>query len=287
MRKTVLYRCREDRVAICNTCAHRCEIRPGEVGRCGVRSNIGGDIIAEYYGIISRYDVKKGVSIGITDDEDLWFMVGTVGCNFRCPSCRFVDFSYGNLIDYKDKGYVDPGRLIEDAKLRGLKNIAFGFNEPFVEIEYVLDVFSLAKREKFKTALLTNGFFTIEALNLVAPYVDRYVVYIKAFTSHSFKLYTGVSWKSNVVFENISYMLRNNYRVDVATILVPGVNDSVFEIRSLARWILYNMGSDAVWHIFPFKPTMNMYVYPPMSKEKLIKALDIAVSEGLNRIYLH
>ncbi|MGB9807953.1 MAG: radical SAM protein [Thermosulfidibacteraceae bacterium] len=287
MKRAILFRCREDRAIHCFTCSFKCELRPGETGKCGVRSNIGGDLIQNYYGIISKVALKKGVSIGLTDDEGMWCVVGTVGCNFKCPSCRYGDFAYENLLDYRNREITLPDKLIEDMKIKGIKKVAFGFNEPFIQIEYVIDTLSIAKREGFETAILTNGFFTKDAFELVNPYVDRYVVYVKAFTSHSFKLYTGNTWRSDLVFENILVLKDRNCRFDIATILVSGVNDSVFEIRSVARWILFNLGSDFVWHIYPFKPTNRFFVYPPMSRDKILKALDIAVSEGLTRIYLH
>lgn len=287
MKRGVLYRVREDRTVSCGICAFKCEISLGDIGKCGVRKNLGGDLIVDCYGVITKSSIKKGLSIGISNIEGPWYLVGTCGCNFRCPSCRFSEFAYRDIIGYIGANFTEPAMLVDQVVFGGLNHIAFGFNEPFVQLEYVLDVFSVAKSKGIKTALLTNGFYTKEALNLILPHTDKFVIYLKAFSSHAMKLYTDVSWRSEVVLNNIIYLRDRGVDFEIATVLVPGVNNSLFEIRSMVRWIIYNLGKDVPWHLFPFKPTENMFMFTSQSKDVMLFALDIAIKEGLNKIYLH
>ena len=64
--------------------------------------------------------------------------------------------------------------------------VAWTYNEPTIWLEYVLDGAQVAHEHGLYTVMVTNGYITAEALDVVAPHIDAYRVDVKGFSD---KLY--------------------------------------------------------------------------------------------------
>ena len=80
----------------CDVCQWRCELAPGAVGHCGVRSHTGQTISADAHSLIS------GATIGPIEDHRLWhffpdaqvFSVGSFGTPLMLDSAAYADQPY-------------------------------------------------------------------------------------------------------------------------------------------------------------------------------------------------
>ena len=57
-------------------------------------------------------------------------------------------------------------------------------------------------------------------------------------------------------------------------------------IDKMCKWIVSNLGKDVVLHFSAFYPQYKMMNIERTSKEVLIKAKKIALSNGLKKVYL-
>ena len=99
-REALLYERGPDGSVVCNLCAHRCRIRPGLRGICGVRENRDGTLVTLVF--------DRVVSAGIDPIEkkpffhflpgSLAYSIATVGCNFHCLFCAHGDFSFSRKV---------------------------------------------------------------------------------------------------------------------------------------------------------------------------------------------
>lgn len=154
----------------CGICPKRCVLSPDQVGFCGARGNVDGEIVALNYGRIAA------IMLDPIEKKPLWrfhpgsyvLSVGSYGCNLRCPFCQNSGLSMewqdewveatGNYFSKYET--IMPRRLIDlalAAKEKGNIGIAYTYNEPIVGYEYVWDCSILARESGLKNILVTNG----------------------------------------------------------------------------------------------------------------------------------
>jgi len=81
-------------------------------------------------------------------------------------------------------------------------------------------------------------------------------------------------------------MKREGVHVEVTNLIIPGINDSLDEIRQLSIWMRDNIGKDSPLHFSRFFPHYKMVDRPPTPFETLFKAKKIAEEEGLQFVYI-
>jgi pyruvate formate lyase activating enzyme len=74
--------------------------------------------------------------------------------------------------------------------------------------------------------------------------------------------------------------------VEVTNLIIPTLNDKPEQIRQLAKWIKSNLGRETPLHFSGFYPRYKMRHLPPTSLNKLETARQIAMSEGLDYVYI-
>jgi len=81
----------------CTACARRCQIGEGQVGLCGVRGVVDGDLYLLNYGriITGHIDpIEKKPVIHYRPGSKI-FSIATTGCNWLCRYCQNYDISEG------------------------------------------------------------------------------------------------------------------------------------------------------------------------------------------------
>ena len=74
--------------------------------------------------------------------------------------------------------------------------------------------------------------------------------------------------------------------LEVTNLIIPTLNDKPEQIAELVRWIKANLGGDTPMHFSRFFPRYKMLHLPPTSAKSLDMAREIALSEGLNYVYI-
>src|SRR5512138_1078581 len=144
MREAVLYERLPGGKVRCHLCAHRCRLREGQRGICGVRESRGGLLYTLVYGraIAVHLDPIEKKPLFHFEPGSRTFSFATVGCNFRCRHCQNWEISqYGHL----HRGATLPGdelppaEIVAQARARGARSISYTYTEPTVFMEYALD----------------------------------------------------------------------------------------------------------------------------------------------------
>ena len=270
----------------CNLCNHRCKIKEGGRGICGVRENRGGKLYSLVYGkIIAEHidPIEKKPLFNFLPGSTA-FSIGTVGCNFRCKHCQNFDISqypheHGGAVKGHDR---TPEQIVAAAKAAGCETIAYTYNEPTIFYEFAYDTAVLAQKEGIKNVFVSNGYMSSEAAREIAPYLNAINIDLKAFTDKFYKKVCGA--RLNPVLETILLMKELDVWVEVTTLIIPGLNDGERELRNIARFVK-NVGTGIPWHVSQFYPTYKLVDRPSTPVATLRRAREIGMEEGLHYVY--
>ncbi len=284
LKEGVLFDRLDDKVR-CNICGHRCKIGEGKLGFCGTRRNINGKIYTTIYNTISSEAVdpieKKPLYHFLPGTRS--YSLGSIGCNFRCEHCQNWSISQVTLEEAYTKE-ITPEEAVENALRTGCKSISWTYNEPAIWHEYTYDSAVLAREAGLKTAYITNGYITPEALRRIAPYLDAYRVDIKSFSEDFYRKVCAA--RLAPVLESARLAKELRMHVETVTLVVPARNDSPEEITMLVRWVRDNLGVDTPMHFTRFYPMYKAEHISPTPVSTLEMAYDIAKKEGMRFVYL-
>jgi len=273
----------------CRVCEHFCTIHPGEVGKCGVRRNDEGTLYLIVYGNAIALNLdpveKKPLFHFLPGDEIL--SIGTYGCNFRCPFCQNWNISQQRDLDER-AGFLGrtatPEELVETCRHYGTRMIAYTYNEPTVFFEYTYDTARLAHEHSIRNVYVSNGFMSLEMLEMIEPYLDAINVDLKAFTEDFYR--EQCQARLEPVKRNIrTIALQTDIWIEVTTLLIPGLNDSEEELRAMATW-LAGVDPGIPWHVTAFHPDYRMVDRPSTPQAALARAYEIGKEAGLHYVYV-
>jgi pyruvate formate lyase activating enzyme len=286
MKEAMLYEKLDNAKVQCNLCNHRCSIKEGSYGICGVRQNRDGTLFSLVYEKIIAANVdpieKKPLFQFYPGSKA--YSIATVGCNFSCRHCQNADISQ---FTRERKGHivgdtVSPEDIVRDAERTGCKSIAYTYTEPTVFFELCLDTATLAHTKGIKNIFVSNGYMTPEALTMISPYLDGINIDLKAFTEKFYKEICGAHLEP--VLRTIRHARELGIWVEVTTLVIPTLNDGSSELTQIAEFIK-GVDRDIPWHISQFYPTYQMTQLSRTPVETLHVARDIGLQAGLHYVY--
>lgn len=250
----------------CLLCPHRCVIAKGKAGICRVRVNHNGRLVAMAYGKVTSlaldpiekkplHDFHRGSKI---------LSVGSFGCNFRCSFCQNWQISQQEA----------PWRLILPDELAaqavrelpfGNIGLAFTYNEPLINYEYVRDCARLAHRENLKNVLVTNGSINPEPLEALLPWIDAMNIDLKAWQPSFYRQICHGALEP--VLESIR-LSAGRCHLELTTLLIPGLNDAESDLEAMTAWIA-SIDPQIILHLTRHHPDYLMPEPQPISAERM------------------
>ena len=281
----MFWRAGEDHVLQCLLCPHNCIMGEGEVGRCGVRSNKKGELIADSYGLVSAIaldPIEKKPLRRFESGKNI-LSIGSYGCNLRCPFCQ----NHGISLEYKDRWEhhkkMSPAQVVamaEDTIARGNIGVAYTYNEPLVGYEFILDSAKEIHQLGMMNVLITNGFINPMPLRELMPYIDAMNIDLKCFSNEGYNKLGGNLEDVKKTIE----IAANHAHVEVTTLIIPGVNDSEEEIDELTSWIAI-INPDMPLHLSRFFPSYKVWDREPTPISTIYK-LEKVATKHLKHVFL-
>ncbi len=285
-REAMLYDTLDNQKVRCNLCAHRCLIKPGRPGVCQVRVNQEGTLVTRVYGRVIAHHIdpieKKPLFHFYPGSRAL--SVATPGCNFRCHFCQNADISQMVREHHLIMGEkATPAELVAIAERTNSRTIAYTYTEPTIFFEYAYDTARKASEAGLSNVFVTNGYETLEAIDMIAPYLDAANVDLKSFNDYFYRRVCGATLQP--VLDALRHIKQAGIWLEVTTLVIPTYNDSVGELRDIARFIAQELGAETPWHVSAFHPTYKLTDAPPTPERTLMQAREIGFEEGLQNVY--
>ena len=152
-------------------------------------------------------------------------------CATACPSeaLRLVgeSVSVDELV-----ARVERDRLFFDESGGG---VTFSGGEPLAQPEFLVHCLRACRQRELHTAIDTSGAAAAETLTAVAPHADLFLFDLKLLDTARHAALVGVP--SELVLENLRWLVANGNSVWVRVPLIPGVNDDDENVAALADFV--------------------------------------------------
>ena len=270
----------------CFLCRHRCRIQPEHLGICHARRNDNGELVSLVYGRAVALNPdpveKKPLFHFLPGTHSL--STGTPGCNFHCDFCQNSDISQflrespGRM----PTGWISPEEVIQTALDTGCSSLAFTYTEPTIFYEYAEDIGRLGMEHHLPSCFVSNGFMTPETVDAMKNWVQAINVDLKCFNPDTYRRVMGGSLDG--VLETLAQLHQSGIWLEITTLLVPGMNDSEEELRSLAEFIA-QLNPCIPWHVSRFFPHYKMQTPAVTPLATVLRAIQIGEETGLKFIY--
>lgn len=271
----------------CGVCAHRCLVRPGRFGICGVRENRDGQLVCLAYGAVvaSHLDPIEKKPLFHVAPGSTAYSIATAGCPFHCTFCQNWEIAQGPRLGLELASRpLAPAGVVAEATMLGAESIAYTYVEPTVFLEYALDTGRLARQAGLRNLFITDGYATPEAVALLGTVLDAANVDLKSFDDAFYRKLCG--GRLVHVLEAILAMRRAGIWLELTTLVIPGQNDDDGQLRALTRWIVDNLGPETPWHVSRFFPMHRMLDVPPTPSATLRRAAELGREAGLVHVYV-
>jgi len=283
--ESILYDKLDNEDVRCNVCNHRCKIAEDKFGFCLTRKNSNGKLYSCNYASISSKAIdpieKKPLYHFLPGS--LTYSLGGFGCNMRCLNCQNYIISQ-NTDEFDEAIKILPETAVKNAINSNCQSIAWTYNEPTMYLEYTLETALLSHENGLKNIYVSNGYMSEKALNLLIPKIDAFNIDLKSM-SNDFYL-NNCQATVDPILDNIKSIYKNNKHIEITNLLINNYNDSYELIKSLADFIVSELGKEVPIHFSRFFPYYKMADVPPTEIKKLELAKEIANEVGLEYVYL-
>ena len=251
---------REDAEARCSLCHHACRIPAGKAGRCGARLFDGERLASPWLGRFCSlavdpiekkplYHWRPGSSI---------LSLGSLGCTMRCPFCQNHSIAHPDEARAPHLSSLSIPALAAKTRELGLDSVAYTYNEPALQAEYIIEAAPVLRDNGIATVLVSNGMYSEALLADLIPVVDAANIDVKSFNA---KTYSRLGGSLDTVRRTVAALLEGGVHIECTTLVVPGVSDDPDEFAREVDW-LAALSPDIPLHLSRYRPAYK-YTAPP------------------------
>ena len=176
-------------------------------------------------------------SFGTVDGPGIRFVLFLQGCHLQCKYCHNRD-----TWDIKGGEYKSLEEIVE--KIKRYKNyitvsgggVTVTGGEPLLQVKFLIELFKRLKKEGIHTCIDTSGMVAItDDIKEVLKYTDLVLLDIKHIDEEKCKKLVGISNKRELEFAQ--YLSKNNIKIWIRQVLVPGYTDAEDDLLKLKKFI--------------------------------------------------
>ncbi len=234
-------------------------MRDGAIGICLGRKNIDGKLYSMTYGKISAIalDPMLKKPLHFYKSDKMVLSIGSYGCNMKCHFCQNSHIAKKKISDNDDITNLSVEKLlklaVDQKALNGNIGVAFTYNEPTINYEYILEASRSLKKAGLDTILITNGNINERPLRRLLPYIDAMNIDLKTYDEREYKRLGG---DLETVKKTIK--LANEYsHIEVTYLVYPRDLDIKRDFKSVVNF-LSEIDKKIPLHINRFFPSYKL-----------------------------
>jgi len=268
----------------CKLCPNGCVLSNNELSRCHARMPKNNKLYTLGYGklcVLVEDPLAKNPLFHVAPGANA-IGCATAGCNLTCSYCQNWEFSQTSPLKTRNIN-LTPAELVQKTMERKLKWITFSYTEPVVYYEYLIDTARIAHENGVKIAVATAGSICPEPLQELIKHTDAFSVTLKGYSEEFYQQVCGCKLKD--VHATIKTIAQSGVWLEIATLIVPGMNDAPEGIKSIARFIA-EINPKIPLHFLRFYPAYKLRNLQPTPLLTLERAHAIATAEKLQYVYI-
>ena len=167
------------------------------------------------------------------------------------------------------------------------QGVAWTYNEPTIWLEYILDGAQAAHEHGLYTVMVTNGFITEDALDVLGPHIDAYRVDVKGFSDAQYKELCRIPDMGPVLDggrarqDRLRLPRRDRHQRHPDVQRRRERRCAASPTGSSTSWV-----PATPWHVTRFMPYLDFAHVPPTPIPTLEDAVRIGHDAGLEFVYL-
>ena len=254
------------------------------VGFCGVRLNVRGTLVSPWLGrfCARAVDPVEKKPLAHWRPGTLIYSLGSVGCTMACPFCQNHEIAHPERPEALSRAAaaLRPEELVLEIRNLGLSSVAFTYNEPTLQAEYILEAAPLLRENGIAVVLVTNGVMSGPVASELLTCTDAANVDLKTFDAERYRRLGGAL---DAVKSNIAAWVRGGVHVELTHLVVPGLVDTGEGFDAMTDWIAA-LSPSVPLHLSRCFPAWRHFV-PPTDTELLYSLADRARGK-LRHVYL-
>ncbi len=216
-------------------------------------------------------------SFGTVDGPGVRFVVFMQGCPLRCQYCHNPDtWKLEGGTAYSPEEIIWQFRKNRAFYTKGGITVTGG--EPLLQINFLIELFKLAKQQGIHTCLDTSGVTYREGdkkLDELMRYTDLVMLDIKHINSREHKKLTGVPNEHILAFAR--YLNRIDMPLWIRHVVVPGITDNEDYLYELGQFIA-SINNVRMVDVLPYH-TMGITKYKNLGIEYPLEGVEPATKE--------
>lgn len=180
-------------------------------------------------------------SFGTVDGPGLRFVIFCQGCSMRCQYCHNPD-SWDTGKGTRMSPQALMAQYERNRAFYGSGGLTVTGGEPLLQIDFLLELFALAKEKRIHTCIDTSGATYREGssayndkLDALMTLTDLVMLDIKHIDANAHRNLTGMDNRCILAFAR--YLEEKNVPVWIRHVVVPGVTDDKQALLRLGRFI--------------------------------------------------
>jgi pyruvate formate lyase activating enzyme len=153
---------------------------------------------------------------------------------------------------------IPPARIVEMAARFRDEGMCGSFQEPTLLTDWAQDVFSSARTRGFYCCYVSNGYMTMEALQLLRKSgLDGLKIDVKG-DEQAYRRFCG-SVHASVPWRNAEAAKKMGIHVEIVNLIVPGANDGDDTIAEVVEEHLRRLGPEIPLHFTRYLPAYEFH----------------------------
>lgn len=271
---------------VCNLSPRHCRISDGNMGKCGVRGNVGGELYTFNYGksVAATVEFIETEAVNHYRPGARIISFGNIGCMMSCDFCQNWKTSQVRHLNERDVQTYTPTEIVETCKLLGVEVISWTYNDPVVWHEFVVETSRLAKQAGLTTLYKSAFYIESDAVDELIECIDIFSISLKSMEDKFYRKFTGGAHLQPVL-DMIKKVHASGRHLEVSQLLITDRNDNDDEIHKTNKWVVENLGTHVPLHYVAFHPAYLYTATTRTAPEKVLRARELALAAGIRYCY--